>query len=165
MLVSKKSRSKPLPSPSQPTKLQQLHERPSFLIRRAHQAAVAAFESKCGNKFGITNTQYGMLMAIASTAKVDVIGAARLVGIDRTTANVTVRNLTKRGLIEGAINAKDRRRLQLVITASGKKLLREGQAAIDEVQETYLANLSQDERRQLVHLLKRLSSALPETKP
>src|SRR5579863_690011 len=91
-----------------PSPLQELYARPGFLLRRAHQVNAAIFDEECG-AFGITHTQYGLLMAIANSSEIDVVGAARLTAIDRTTAHVAIRNLERSGWVKRRSDPHDKR--------------------------------------------------------
>ena len=67
------------PSPKKP--LEELYQRPGFLIRRAQQIAVSLFLEETG-ELGITNTQYGILMVLKDRPGIDqaCAGAARAAG-------------------------------------------------------------------------------------
>ena len=58
------------PSPKKP--LEELYQRPGFLIRRAQQIAVSLFLEETG-ELGITNTQYGILMVLKEQPGIDQI--------------------------------------------------------------------------------------------
>jgi DNA-binding MarR family transcriptional regulator len=140
--------------------LDALYRRPAFLIRRVHQVAIALFDEECA-PFGVTNTQHGLLQAIQASPGMDVIGAARAVGIDRTTANVAVTNLERRGWIERTINPDDRRSHQIKITAAGTRLLRDTASALERAQRRLLAELSAAEVRSFVSLMEKIAPPLP----
>jgi DNA-binding MarR family transcriptional regulator len=140
--------------------LEALYRRPAFLIRRVHQVAIALFDEECA-PFGVTNTQHGLLQAIQVNPGMDVIGAARAVGVDRTTANVAVTNLERRGWIERAINPDDRRSHQIRITAAGTRLLRDTASALERAQRRLLSELSAAEVRAFVGLMEKIAPPLP----
>ncbi len=140
--------------------LDALYRRPAFLIRRVHQVAIALFDEECA-PFGVTNTQHGLLQAIQANPGMDVIGAARAVGVDRTTANVAVANLERRGWIERTINPDDRRSHLIKISAAGARLLRDTARALDRAQRRLLAELSATEVKTFVALMERIAPPLP----
>ncbi len=146
------------PKPS----LAAFYRRPAVLIRRVHQVAIALFDEECG-EFGVTNTQHGLLQAIRVTPDMDLIGAARSVGIDRTTANVAITNLERRGWIARAVNPNDRRSHALVITPAGMRLLRDSKPAINRAQRRLLQGLTPDEIRAFVGIMERIAPPLPLT--
>ena len=69
--------------------IEELHERPGFLIRRAQQIAVALFLEETG-ALGITNTQYGILLVLKNRPGIDQISVARLLGLDRSTTGMEI---------------------------------------------------------------------------
>jgi DNA-binding MarR family transcriptional regulator len=140
--------------------LNALYRRPGFLIRRVHQVAIALFDEECA-PFGVTNTQHGLLQAIQVQPGLDVIGAARAVGIDRTTANVAVTNLERRGWIVRTINPDDRRSHAISISAAGTRLLNDTASALEHAQHRLLANLSAAETRTFVALMEKIAPPLP----
>jgi DNA-binding MarR family transcriptional regulator len=136
--------------------LAELYARPGFLLRRAHQVNAAIFDDECRD-WEITHTQYGLLMAIASTDDVDVVGAARLTGSDRTTAHLAVRNLERAGLISRRRDPGDARRHLLSVTPAGLELLRRTKPALRRVKDRLLANLTPKEAETLLGLLRRIT--------
>jgi DNA-binding MarR family transcriptional regulator len=148
-------------APAAMTPLEELYVRPAFLLRRAYRVGVAIFDDEVGERFDVTNTQYGMLMAIASATDIDVAGTARLVGMDRASSHLAVKNLRKKGYVEALEDPKDRRRTVLIVTPAGKRLLRDGHAPILRAQERLMANLSDADRRHLIRILNRMVPPLP----
>jgi DNA-binding MarR family transcriptional regulator len=67
--------------------------------------------------------------------------------------------LERLGLIERTVNPGNRRRNIVSITPAGSRQLRALDHVLDEIQERVLAPLSQDERRQLTALLRKLADA------
>jgi hypothetical protein len=63
------------------------------------------------------------------------------------------------GLIERTVNPDNRRRNIVSITPAGSKQRRALDHVVDEIQERVLAPLSQNERRQLTRLLRKLADA------
>jgi DNA-binding MarR family transcriptional regulator len=140
--------------------LEALYRRPAFLIRRVHQVAIALFDEECA-PFGVTNTQHGLLQAIQASPGMDVIGAARAVGVDRTTANVAVTNLERRGWIERTINPDDRRSHKIKISTDGTRLLRDTKSALERAQRRLLGELSVAEVRAFVTIMEKIAAPLP----
>src|SRR5207302_7283079 len=86
--------------------LDELYQRPGFLIRRAQQIAVSLFLEETG-ELGITNTQYGILMVLKSRPGIDQISLAKLLGLDRSTTGMVLGKLEKAGLIGRCIEKHD----------------------------------------------------------
>ena len=100
------------------TTIDDLYRRPGFMIRRAHQIAVAIFLAETG-ALGITNRQYGILFALKHRPGIDQISVARLLGLDRSTAGMVIKKLERAGLIGRSVGARDRRRASLALTRAG----------------------------------------------
>lgn len=137
------------------TPLEELYARPGFLLRRAHQVNAAIFDEECG-EFGVTPTQYGLLLAIASNEEIDVVGAARLTAIDRTSAHVAIGNLERRGWIRRRSDPRDRRRHLLTVTRAGWELMRASKPALARVKRRLLAKLSASDARAFRRILLRI---------
>src|SRR5215469_17837984 len=96
------------------TTIEDLYRRPGFMIRRAHQIAVAIFLAETG-ALGITNRQYGILLALKHRPGIDQISVARLLGLDRSTTGMVIKKLEQAGLIGRGVGVRDRRRASLVL--------------------------------------------------
>jgi len=129
-----------------------LHERPGFLLRRAHQIASALFMEETSD-LGVTSTQFGMLTVLDACQPIDQINAARLLRLDRSTTGLVVRNLEERGLIERVLDPEDRRRRLLRITDGGREMLRTLQQRGAVSQRRALSVLNGEEARTFLALL------------
>ncbi|SRR5579871_3439296 len=107
---------------SQSNPLEELYQRPGFMIRRVHQIAVSLFIEETG-KLGVTNRQYGILFVLKHRPGIDQISVANLLGLDRSTTGMVLKKLEQDGLVARSIGAHDRRRHSLRLTRSGDKLL------------------------------------------
>jgi MarR family transcriptional regulator, lower aerobic nicotinate degradation pathway regulator len=67
--------------------------------------------------------------------------------------------LERRGLIKRTVDPANRRRNIVSITSAGTEQLAALDLVIDEIQERVLAPLSDNERRQLTKLLRKLADA------
>ena len=72
---------------------------------------------------GITNTQYDILIVLKRQPGIDQISLAKLLGLDRSTTGMVLGKLEKAGLIGRCIGTHDRRRRNLALTRSGKRML------------------------------------------
>jgi DNA-binding MarR family transcriptional regulator len=134
------------------TKLEDLYRRPGFLIRRAHQIAVSLFLAETG-ALGITNRQYGILLALKHRPGIDQISVARLLGLDRSTTGMVIRKLEQDGLIGRAVGARDRRRASLTLTRAGERMLDRLAAPAQRAQTRVLSAFTPAERAQFLALL------------
>lgn len=106
------------------TPLEELYQRPGFMIRRVHQIAVSLFMEETG-KLGVTNRQYGILFVLRHQPGIDQISVANLLGLDRSTTGMVLKKLEADGLVARSAVAQDRRRHSLQLTRSGEALLRQ----------------------------------------
>src|SRR5262245_65954482 len=103
------------------TKIEDLYRRPGFMIRRAHQIAVSLFLEETG-ELGITNRQYGILFALKHRPGIDQISVARLLGLDRSTTGMVIKQLEQAGLVGPHVRARDRRRTNLTHPPAGERM-------------------------------------------
>ena len=142
--------------------LEDIYRRPGFMIRRAHQIAVAIFLEEA-RESRITPTQYGVLVILGRRPEIDQNTLARLLGLDRSTTGLVVRKLAERGLIARAMGAGDLRRRELSLTQAGVALA--GQISRDarRAQQRLLSPLPARERARFLRLLARLTESFNRT--
>ncbi len=148
--------------PARPQSLEDIYRRPGFMIRRAHQIAVAIFLEEA-RESRITPTQYGVLLILERRPGIDQNTLARLLGLDRSTTGLVVRKLAGRGLVARAAGAADLRRRELKLTRKGAALLGRMLASAGRAQQRLLSPLPARERRRFLGLLGRLTEAFNET--
>ncbi|MGI4881382.1 MAG: MarR family winged helix-turn-helix transcriptional regulator [Janthinobacterium lividum] len=139
--------------------LEQLYQRPGFMIRRAYQLTVAIFADELAATL-ITPTQYGILCVLAGDRPIDQAGVARLLGLDRSNAGYVVSTLEKRGLLLRTPGLPDRRRMMLALTDRGRVTLDEATALAEHVPVRTLAMFTDAEREQFLVLLGKLVAGL-----
>src|SRR5262249_19126881 len=132
--------------------IEDLYRRPGFMIRRAHQIAVSLFLAETG-ALGVTNRQYGILFALRHRPGIDQISVARLLGLDRSTTGMVIKNLQQAGLIGRAVGARDRRRASLTLTRAGERMLDRLAAPAQRAQTRVLSAFTPAERAQFLALL------------
>ena len=146
------------PSVRQPDNAAYLHDRPGFLIRRAHQIATSVFIEMCRDD-ELTPSQYGVLYMLRHEGPSDQSAIARLVGLDRSTTGLVVGGLAKRGLLRKQPSSTDRRRSALSLTQRGHALLTRCAPLAEEAKVALLAALNATERKEFLRLLKKFTSA------
>ena len=147
---------------TRPPSLEDIYGRPGFMIRRAHQIAVAIFLEEA-RESRITPTQYGVLLILERRPGIDQNTLARLLGLDRSTTGMVVRKLAERGLLARATGVGDLRRRELRLTRPGATLLDEIVVGARRAQQRLLSPLPARERRRFLDLLARLTEAFNET--
>lgn len=132
--------------------LADLYRRPGFLLKRCQQVAAAIFIEEC-REFNITSSQYSALYVLHAYPGIDQIALGRLTGLDRSTVGLVIRLLEERKLIERSANQRDKRRMQLKLSAAGEQLLAEVSPAAQRARERVLAALPDSMQADLVRLL------------
>jgi MarR family transcriptional regulator, lower aerobic nicotinate degradation pathway regulator len=142
--------------------LAEIYHRPGFMIRRAHQIAVAIFleEARASR---VTPTQYGVLVILERRPGIDQNTLARLLGLDRSTTGLVVRKLAERGWVARATGVGDLRRRELRLTRAGALALRRIADSARRAQRRLLSPLPARERQRFLDLLARLTAAFNET--
>src|SRR5690606_20678335 len=72
--------------------LDELYQRPGFLLRRTHQISAAVFESACA-EVGLTPAQYGVLTVLAAEPGLDQTRLARALAFDKVTVMRVLKGL------------------------------------------------------------------------
>ena len=135
-----------------PRSLDYVHRRPGFLLKRCDQVTAALFAEHCSG-FKVTPSQYGALCALREFPGTDQLAVGRLVGLDRSTAGLVIKGLAARGLVEREVNARDARRMQLRLSAEGRRLLAQMAPAARRAQAAALAVLPNTKRAQFLDML------------
>jgi DNA-binding MarR family transcriptional regulator len=145
---AKRAAARPRAQPAVPD----LVDEPGHLLRRAHQAAVAAFHEAHGR--GVTPVQYAVLRALADKPGIDQVTLADAVALDTsTTADIAAR-LEAKGWIHRELLPRRQRALSL--TPAGEAVLRAMLPHVRPMYEALLAPLSAAQREQFVQLLRKL---------
>lgn len=134
--------------------LSDVHLRPGFLLRRAHQIASAQFVEETSN-FGVTTTQFGVLTVLALRQPIDQIGVAKILKLDRSTTGLVVQNLEERGLVARLLDPEDRRRRVLHLTTRGRDMLADLQGPSRKARDRVLSTFTPEEAQMLITLLSR----------
>lgn len=135
-----------------------LSDRPGFLARRVHQIHVSLFSELCA-PFGVTPVQYSLLSALAGRDAADQTTLSRIVALDRTTTTGALKRLEARGLVLRGTSATDRRSQSCSLTADGRRLLEEMEAAARRAHAATVEMLSPEEHRQFVEAMKKIVAA------
>lgn len=135
--------------------LEDLHRQPGHLIRRAQQIAVAIFIEECA-AFDLTPLQYAALVAIQENEGIDATRLSAQIAFDRSTLGNVLERLEARGLVERYPSPDDKRIKLLKLTAQGRSVTQQAEAAVRRTQDRILAPLAPKDRRVLLELLAQL---------
>lgn len=106
---------------------------------------------------GLTMWGYVVLLALDQSPMRTQAALAEAIGADKTRIIRTLDDLQERGYIERQPDPDDRRVRLLAITDSGRTVKDAAQAEIQTGEERWLGELSADERRVFLTVLRRLT--------
>lgn len=139
--------------------LDDLYRRPGFLLRRAHQIAVAIFIDECRG-LRLTPPQHGILLAVHRMPGLTQAELSRLLGFDRAMMGQVVDGLARRKLLRRGRSASNRRLTSLTLSAQGARLLDEAAIVMKRTSRRLLSPLGPRDRKVFVELLMRVTGAL-----
>jgi DNA-binding MarR family transcriptional regulator len=93
-------------------------------VQRAARALARRFDEAL-KPLGLTNGQFSLLMALNRPEPPPMGAVAALLAMDRTTLTAALKPLQRRGLVEVAVGAGDRRSRLLTLTHEGRRVLAE----------------------------------------
>lgn len=128
---------------------------PGYLIRRAHQVAVAIFMEETA-EHGITPVQFAILNALIADPGEDQVTLAGKVAFDAATFGSVIGRLEARGWVRRQADGRDRRRKLLWVTPAGQAVAMAMKAAVRRSQRRVLGPLDPREQAQLLQLLGKL---------
>lgn len=136
---------------------QDMHAQPGYLIRRAHQAAAAAFAFSTSD-LDLTPVQFSALLAIKTTPDIDATRVSEMISFDRTTIGLVLGRLERKKLITRRNGVKDKRTKLLRLTSKGEATVREVSHRVEAIAETILKPFNSSERIQLLKLLSKFNT-------
>jgi DNA-binding MarR family transcriptional regulator len=126
---------------------------PGHFIRRLHQLSTQVFTQRVQDAgYNLTPVQFSALDALQHRPGVDQAGLADMIAKDRATAGAVVNRLRQKGLIERAVNRRDKRSRELTLTSDGEAILAAVTPIVVQLQREILPGLDDSEYRQFVEL-------------
>ena len=104
-------------------------------LQRAARAVARRFDEVL-RPLGLTNGQFSLLMSLNRPAPPTIGSVSALLAMDRTTLTAALKPLERRGLVQVAVDATDRRSRRLTLTPAGRTLLA---AAVPAWRQTHAA--------------------------
>lgn len=141
--------------------LNDLYQRPGFLLRRTHQISAAVFENACAS-VGLTPAQYGVLTVLAAEPGLDQTRLSRALAFDKVTVMRVLKGLEERGLVSRERSAISRRQMTVSLTPQGHELLAAAREPAERAYQRLLSPLTPAQRRQLIELLQTLTDGLAD---
>ena len=128
-------------------------------LQRAARAVARRFDAAF-RPLGLTSGQFSLLMSLNRAEPASLGRVAAVLAMDRTTLTANLKPMVRRGLVEIAVDAADRRSRRLRLTVAGRSALtaalpiwRQTHAAI----EGHVAPAGPDELRDMLRALSDLS--------
>ena len=131
-----------------------LDEQVGFLLRVAMQRHTAIFTSRMVE--ALTQTQFAALAKLYEVGPCSQNQLGRLICLDAATIKGVVDRLSARGFVTALNDPNDRRRLAVALTARGREVTEQAMTVAAEITAATLAPLTEDERRTMARLLKKL---------
>jgi DNA-binding MarR family transcriptional regulator len=102
-----------------------LHVRDHCLCLHAQRAARALARrfDEAFRPLGLTNGQFSLMMALNRPEPPTMSNIAAFLAMDRTTLTAALKPLERRGLVEIAVDSRDRRARRMKLTPAGRTLL------------------------------------------
>ena len=132
-----------------------LDEQVGFLMRVAVQRHTSIFTARMIE--GLTQTQFAALAKLHEVGPCSQNHLGRLIYLDAATIKGVVDRLGIRGFVTALADPKDRRRRAVALTERGREVTQAAIGVAAEITAATLAPLTEQERRMVCELLKKLS--------
>lgn len=119
------------------------------------QVYTAMWTSTVSDK--LTSPQFAVLAILSAEESLDQQTIGARAGLDKSTCGHIVDHLSKLGLVSATIDPANRRRKLVTLTEQGHDTLRTAAPLRAQVEDTALAALSAQERRELKRLLTKMT--------
>lgn len=129
---------------------------PTWLLSRAH-ARAQAIRLEAFAAAGSTGYKSRLLASLADEGAASQAELGRRTGIDPSDVVAAVNDLATGRLVTRTRDPQDARRNVITLTAAGRRELARLDAVVADVQDRFLAPLSDNERRQFQRLLAKLA--------
>ena len=131
-----------------------LDEQVGFLMRAAMQRHTAIFTKRMVE--ALTQTQFAALAKLYEVGPCSQNHLGRLIYLDAATIKGVVDRLGARGFVTALNDPTDRRRRAVTLTERGRAVTEEAMRVATKITAATLAPLTEDERRLVTRLLKKL---------
>lgn len=138
-------------------------EQVGHLLRRAYQRHVAIFQQTIPDS-QLTAGQFVVLCAIQEQGPCSLSEIARATAIDQATVRGIIERLKSRELIMVSHDARDRRKVVVLLSPTGQVLIDEVVPFAQDISERTMGGLNPAERVALLYLLRKMSD-LDDTSP
>jgi MarR family transcriptional regulator for hemolysin len=122
------------------------------------QRAVRAYADQRAARYGITRSQWAVLVKLHREEGLQQAKLAKLLDIQPITLTRLVDKLCAAGLVERRADTSDRRANRLYLTPAARPMMAKLRALRDEINQTALAHLTPDEADAFVAQLEQIKS-------
>jgi DNA-binding MarR family transcriptional regulator len=119
----------------------ELIDRLGYLLKHA-QLRLAELTAEALAPYGVSGRELAVLLVLDGGGPASQLAAAGRLGIDRTTMVAFLDTLEDRGLVARRPDPDDRRRNVVVLTETGRTVLRDATRASDEAERRFLEPLT-----------------------
>lgn len=131
--------------------------RPFFYVQQVEQLGRRRVE-QCLQAVGITASRYMVLNLVVHLEPVSSASLARRANMTAQSMGEFIRGLEARGFVAREPDPRNRRTINVLSTAVGRKLLAQSEARVDEAEREFFACLSGEELATLRMILARVRS-------
>lgn len=131
-------------------------EQVGHLLRRAYQRHVSIFQQTIPDS-QLTAGQFVVLCAIEAQGPCSLSAIARATAIDQATVRGIIERLKSRDLIVVSHDARDRRKVVVLLSPAGQTLIGEVVPFAQDISERTMGGLNPAERVALLYLLRKMS--------
>lgn len=129
-----------------------------YLLRRAYQRHVAIFKETVPDS-QLTAAQFVVLCAARDQPASEIHDIVRRTAIDEPSVRGIVERLKWRELVTAAHEPGDTRHMEVSLTPAGSALVEQTVPFARQISESTFGGLTQEERVQIVELLRKISGA------
>lgn len=137
-------------------------EQVGHLLRRAYQRHVAIFQQTIPDS-QLTAGQFVVMCAIQAQGTCSLSEIARATAIDQATVRGIIERLKSRELIAVSHDARDRRKVVVLLAPAGEALINEVVPFAQDITERTMGGLNPAERVALLYLLRKMSELGDDT--
>lgn len=130
-------------------------ERPGYLLHKAALLLVEDVEEALG-AIGMRSRYFFVLASLNGGPELSQQDLSRLLNLDPTTVVTVIDEMERNQHVQRRRNPADRRRYNLILTASGREALAAADKVATEVESAFFGALSADEREAMRKMLGRL---------
>ncbi len=130
-------------------------EQIGHLLRRAYQRHLAIFQANASDE-QLTSTQFVTLCALRDHGPSNQTELVRATGVDQATIRGIVDRLKRRRLVEFLADAQDRRKVVVILTQDGERVLEDMIPSARRISELTMGDLNPAERVALLYTLRKM---------